>query len=106
MSKDTLVTRVSLLLAGWTILAGIGIPLVGILNSGMARSIGNRVGGERLGRADILDAMPFPQPAGAAKGREPTFRRQAGAGQHDDRAWLNHGDRYRSAPAPSRPGSA
>ena len=44
MSKDTLVTRVSLLLAGWTILAGIGIPLVGILNSGMARSIGNPLG--------------------------------------------------------------
>ena len=36
-------TRVSLLLAAWTIVAGIGIPLIGILNAGMARSVGNPV---------------------------------------------------------------
>ena len=34
-------TKVSLLLAGWTILAGIGIPLIGILNAGMAKSVGS-----------------------------------------------------------------
>lgn len=44
MSKGWTVTRVSLLLAGWTILAGIGIPLVGILNGGMAKSVGNPLG--------------------------------------------------------------
>lgn len=37
-------TKVTLLLAGWTILAGIGIPLIGILNAGMARSVGSPVG--------------------------------------------------------------
>ena len=30
-----------LLFAAWTLLAGAGIPLIGVLNSGMARSIGN-----------------------------------------------------------------
>lgn len=34
-------TKVSVLLAGWTILAGIGIPLIGILNAGTARSVGS-----------------------------------------------------------------
>ena len=33
--------RSYLLLASWTFLAGAGIPLVGILNSGLARSVGN-----------------------------------------------------------------
>lgn len=31
-------------LAGWSLLAGVGIPLIGVLNSGMARSIGNPFG--------------------------------------------------------------
>jgi transporter family-2 protein len=30
-----------LILAGWTLLAGAGIPLIGVLNSGVARSVGN-----------------------------------------------------------------
>src|SRR6185503_4723452 len=29
------------LFAGWTLLAGAGIPLIGVLNSGIARSVGN-----------------------------------------------------------------
>lgn len=29
------------LLAAWTVMAGVGIPLIGVLNSGMARSVGN-----------------------------------------------------------------
>lgn len=29
------------LLAAWTLLAGAGIPLIGVLNSGIARSVGN-----------------------------------------------------------------
>lgn len=37
-------TRVTLLLACWTILAGIGIPLIGILNAGMAKSVGSPLG--------------------------------------------------------------
>ena len=30
-----------LILAAWTLVAGAGIPLIGVLNSGMARSVGN-----------------------------------------------------------------
>jgi hypothetical protein len=30
-----------LIFATWTLLAGVGIPLIGVLNSGMAGSIGN-----------------------------------------------------------------
>ena len=33
--------RSYLLFAAWSFLAGIGIPLVGVLNSGIARSVGN-----------------------------------------------------------------
>jgi bacterial/archaeal transporter family-2 protein len=37
------VNRMFLLWSAWTILAGIGIPLVGVLNGGMARSVGNPI---------------------------------------------------------------
>jgi transporter family-2 protein len=33
--------RSYLTFAGWTLLAGAGIPLIGVLNSGLARSVGN-----------------------------------------------------------------
>lgn len=33
--------RSYLIFAAWTISAGVGIPLIGILNSGIARSVGN-----------------------------------------------------------------
>lgn len=33
--------RSYVLLAAWTLLAGAGIPLIGVLSSGMARSVGN-----------------------------------------------------------------
>jgi len=33
--------RAYLLLAAWSFLAGVGIPLIGVLNSGVARSVGN-----------------------------------------------------------------
>ena len=33
--------RTYALFAGWTLLAGAGIPLIGVLNSGIARSVGN-----------------------------------------------------------------
>ncbi len=33
--------RSYVLFAAWTMLAGVGIPLIGILNSGIARSVGN-----------------------------------------------------------------
>jgi bacterial/archaeal transporter family-2 protein len=33
--------RSYLILAGWTFLAGAGIPLIGVFSSGLARSIGN-----------------------------------------------------------------
>ena len=36
-------TRTHLLLAAWTLLAGAGIPLIGPLNAGMARSVGNPI---------------------------------------------------------------
>ena len=35
--------RMFLLLSIWTVLAGIGIPLIGVLNGGMARSLGNPI---------------------------------------------------------------
>ena len=34
-------TRAYLVFAAWTALAGAGIPLIGVLNSGVARSVGN-----------------------------------------------------------------
>ncbi|WP_375393003.1 DMT family transporter [uncultured Sphingomonas sp.] len=37
-------TRAAVFLAGWTVLASAGIPLIGVLNGGMARSIGNPIG--------------------------------------------------------------
>ena len=43
-----------------------------------------RIAGEGFGRRDILDAMAFPQPVRPAKGREPAFGGDAGAGQDDD----------------------
>lgn len=33
--------RSYLIFAAWSLLAGIGIPLIGVLNSGVARSVGN-----------------------------------------------------------------
>jgi bacterial/archaeal transporter family-2 protein len=33
--------RSYIVLAAWTLLAGAGIPLIGVLNSGIARSVGN-----------------------------------------------------------------
>jgi transporter family-2 protein len=37
--------RSTFILAAWTLLAGAGIPLIGVLNSGMAQSVGNPLGG-------------------------------------------------------------
>lgn len=39
---------------------------------------------QRLGRADVLDAVAFPQAVGAAEGREAAFGGDAGTGQDDD----------------------
>lgn len=36
-------TRSAVFLAAWTLLAGAGIPLIGVLNSGMARTLGNPI---------------------------------------------------------------
>jgi transporter family-2 protein len=33
--------RSYLIFAAWSLLAGAGIPLIGVLNSGVARSVGN-----------------------------------------------------------------
>ncbi|MGL4263061.1 MAG: DMT family transporter, partial [Afipia sp.] len=33
--------RSYLIFAAWALMAGIGIPLIGVLNSGVARSVGN-----------------------------------------------------------------
>jgi bacterial/archaeal transporter family-2 protein len=33
--------RSCLIFAAWSLLAGAGIPLIGVLNSGIARSVGN-----------------------------------------------------------------
>ena len=45
---------------------------------------------QRLGRANLLDAAPFPQPFGSAKGREAALGRNARTGQHDDRLDVRH----------------
>ena len=37
-------TRSTVFLVAWTLLAGAGIPLIGVLNGGMARSVGNPFG--------------------------------------------------------------
>lgn len=37
-------TRTAVMLATWTLLAGAGIPLIGVLNGGMARAVGSPVG--------------------------------------------------------------
>lgn len=37
-------TQSTLVLAVWTLLAGAGIPLIGVLNSGMAQKVGNPLG--------------------------------------------------------------
>ena len=45
---------------------------------------------QRLGRADILDAVPFPQPARAAEGGKPALGGDAGAGEDDDVSEVVH----------------
>jgi bacterial/archaeal transporter family-2 protein len=35
--------RMFLLWSSWTVLAGVGIPLIGVLNGGMARAVGNPI---------------------------------------------------------------
>jgi len=39
--KERWLMRSYIILAVWTLLAGAGIPLIGVLNSGLARSVGN-----------------------------------------------------------------
>ena len=46
--------RSTLTLAVWTLLAGAGIPLIGVLNSGMAQKIGNP-----LGATAVMFAVAF-----------------------------------------------
>jgi hypothetical protein len=55
---------------------------------------------ERLWRAHILDAMPLPQSAGAAKGGDAGFGGNACAGEDDDVADFSH-PRPHSPPAPA-----
>jgi len=35
--------KMFVLWSAWTVLAGVGIPLIGVLNGGMARSVGNPI---------------------------------------------------------------
>ena len=46
--------RSTVILAVWTLLAGAGIPFIGVLNSGMARSVGNP-----LGATAVMFAIAF-----------------------------------------------
>ena len=46
--------RSTFILAAWTLLAGAGIPLIGVLNSGMAQSVGNP-----LGATAVMFAVAF-----------------------------------------------
>jgi len=47
--------------------------------------------------ADVLDPVPFPQPAGPAKGRDAAFGGDAGTGEDDDGAGLGHGATIKGA---------
>ena len=49
-----------------------------------------RIARERLGRGDVLDPVPLPQPVGPAEGGEAAFGGDAGAGEDDDVADLAH----------------
>ncbi len=49
------------------------------------------IGGERFGRADILDPVPLPQPAGTTKGGDSGLGGDARAGEDDDVADGVHG---------------
>ena len=51
----------SVLLTVWTLLAGAGIPLIGVLNGGMARSVGNP-----FGATAVMFAVAFLVAAGFA----------------------------------------
>jgi bacterial/archaeal transporter family-2 protein len=54
-------TRSALVLVVWTLLAGAGIPLIGVLNAGMARSVGNP-----FGATAVMFAVAFLLAAGVA----------------------------------------
>lgn len=60
------------ILAAWSFLAGAGIPLIGVLNSGMARTIGNPFGATAVMfavacLAALALALPFYGVAGLAR---------------------------------------
>jgi len=55
--------RSYILLALWTLLAGAGIPLIGVLNSGIARSVGNPFAATAIMFAiALLTALAFALP--------------------------------------------
>ncbi len=61
--------RSTLVLVAWTLLAGAGIPLIGVLNSGMARSVGNPLGATAVMFAvAFLVALGFSLPFYGATG--------------------------------------
>ena len=61
--------RSTLILAAWTLLAGAGIPLIGVLNSGMARTVGNPLGATAVMFAvAFLVALGFSLPFYGATG--------------------------------------
>ena len=66
-----------------------------------------RLACEGLGGRNVFEPPAFPQATGAAKARQARFDRDAGAGQHHDRAGLRHADRLvhllRSRRTRSRP---
>src|SRR5688500_14389194 len=70
---------------------GVGLDLA---EPGAARVVEGlderRIARERLGRRDVLDAVALPQAVRAAEGGEAALRRDAGAGQDDDVAYVAH----------------
>ena len=75
-------TRPTLILAAWSLLAGAGIPLIGVLNSGMARSVGNP-----LGATAVMFAVAFL----AALGLSLPFYGAAGYGRIGLAPWSSYG---------------
>jgi hypothetical protein len=71
---------------------GIGFDGPQLLAAGVLKSLDqSRVPAKSVGRRDVLDPVPLPQPVRAPEGGEAALRRDSGAGEDDDVSDLAHG---------------
>lgn len=62
-------SRTAALLAAWTLLAGAGIPLIGVLNAGMARAVGGPIAATAVMFAvALVAALALAVPLGGVAG--------------------------------------